>query len=389
MPCASYLPHRPPGPAEPPPMPQHPTSPAARPTSALDALPFATAARALTDHGLRAGQAEAALTTLWRAVLVDDQPFATAVSALGRAARTAASATLAAPTALAVAEHALAADGTLRLGLRTHDGLAIETVVIPAPGGDRTTVCLSSQAGCAFACKFCETGRLGLQRSLGTGEIVAQFRLARAAWTAIAAARPPVGNVVFMGMGEPFDNLPAVASALSVLQDDRAFGLGWRACTVSTVGVVAQLPAFFETCRAHLAVSLNAPDDARRSAVMPVNRRWPLAELKLALQTHLPAGRDVLIEYVLFDGWNDSADDARQLVAWLHGLPVRVNLIVANPGPDETLRTPSMATVEAFRVALQQAGVRAMVRHPHGREVGGACGQLAGRLRGGSGECAS
>ncbi|MSP91705.1 MAG: radical SAM protein [Myxococcales bacterium] len=358
--------------------------PTPAPPAALDALPFDLAARALASHGLRPSQADAALAALWRAVLVEEQPWATGLAALGRAARSAAAVAVAPPTTLRLAEHALAADGTLRLGLTTADGQAIETVVIPAPGGDRTTVCLSSQAGCAFACRFCETGRLGLQRALGSGEIVAQFRLARAAWQAIRGTRPPVGNVVFMGMGEPFDNLAAVAAALAVLQDDRAFGLGWRSCTVSTVGVVAQLPTFFATCRAHLAVSLNAPDDERRSFAMPVNRRWPLAELKRALQSHLPAGRDVLVEYVLFDGWNDSAADARLLAGWLAGLPARLNLIVANPGPDAALRTPTMAAVEAFRAEMQAAGVRALVRHPHGREVGGACGQLAGRLRGAS-----
>jgi 23S rRNA (adenine2503-C2)-methyltransferase len=336
---------------------------------------------ALVAEGLTATRADAAVALLLRDALVRGELCANVHQRLGRAAKTVADRVIGPPTELAVHERALAGDGALRLLLGTEDGCDVETVVIPATRGDRTTVCVSSQAGCAFACTFCETGRLGLQRSLSAGEIVAQFRVAVREWCGANPIAPAPINLVVMGMGEPLDNLPAVATALAVVQDDRAWGLGWRSCTVSTVGHVPNLPKFLATCRAHLAVSLHAPDDARRSRIVPANRRWPLTLLKCTLQDHLPPGRDVLVEYALFAGFNDALADADALAHWCDGLPVRVNLMPANPGPDATLRAPTMLAVSAFQHRLRELGVRAMVRHPHGREIGGACGQLAGRAR--------
>jgi 23S rRNA (adenine2503-C2)-methyltransferase len=280
---------------------------------------------------------------------------------------------LEATPSLVVADEAPSSDGTVRFALRACDGALVEAVIIPGPA--RTTLCVSSQVGCARACTFCETGVHGLTRQLETGEIVDQVRVAAARY----AGR--ISNLVFMGMGEPFDNLGEVARAIRLLTDPRAFGFAAKRVTVSTVGVVDKLDAFFASCRAELAVSLNAPDDARRDAIMPVNRRAPLAVLREALQTKLPAGRRVLFEYVVFDGFNDSLEDADRVAAFVEGLACRVNVIPSNAGPDPALRPPRADRLDAFVARLSSHGVTTLVRRPRGRDVGGACGQLAGALR--------
>jgi 23S rRNA (adenine2503-C2)-methyltransferase len=291
---------------------------------------------------------------------------------------------------LRIAEEALAEDGTVRLGLRAADGAFVESVIIPGPA--RTTVCISSQVGCARACTFCETGRLGLMRQMSSAEIVDQVRLARAAWSRRAGAQTtghdggaaPLQNIVFMGMGEPFDNLAEVLRAIRLLTEPRAFAFAPSRITVSTVGVADKLAAFFAGARAELAVSLNAPDDARRSTIMPINTRVPLARLREALVATLPPGRRVLFEYVLFDRWNDAPEDADLLAAYVAGLRCRVNVIPSNPGPDPALRPPSPERLAAFIARLAGLGVTTLVRRPRGRDVGGACGQLAGALRAGA-----
>jgi 23S rRNA (adenine2503-C2)-methyltransferase len=277
---------------------------------------------------------------------------------------------------LEIAERAPAGDGVERLLLRARDGSLLETVLIPGPA--RTTVCISSQVGCARACTFCETGALGLTRQLDAGEMVDQVRLARALW---GDKYPPLTNVVFMGMGEPFDNLGEVARATHVLTDDRGIKLSPSRVTVSTVGVADKIPAFFESCRAELAVSLNAPDDARRSAIMPVNDRFDMATLRAAIAAHLPRGHKVLFEYVLIAGFNDALGDADLVADYVQGLRARVNVIPVNPGPDPAIRPPSPEAVDAFVGRLAHHGVTTLVRRPRGRDVGGACGQLAGARR--------
>jgi 23S rRNA (adenine2503-C2)-methyltransferase len=216
-----------------------------------------------------------------------------------------------------------------------------------------------------------------------SGEIIDQVRLARAVWRARRGdgGAPPLQNLVFMGMGEPFDNLDEVSRAIRLLTDGRAFAFAPSRLTVSTVGVAEKLDAFFAACHAELAVSLNAPDDARRSRIMPVNRRTSLAQLREALLRTLPAGRRVLFEYVLFDRFNDDPADADLLAAWTRGIRCRVNVIPVNPGPDPDLRPPSPERLEAFVARLSSLGVTTLVRRPRGRDVGGACGQLAGALR--------
>ncbi len=280
--------------------------------------------------------------------------------------------------ALSIAEEAPSADHTLRLLLRTQDGAFVESVLIPGP--QRTTLCISSQVGCARACTFCETGRHGLLRQMSAGEIVDQVRIARALWQKLDGS-PPLQNLVFMGMGEPFDNLREVLAAVRLLCDHQAFGFAPSRVTVSTVGVADKIQAFFEGCRAELAVSLNAPDDARRSAIMPVNARFDLAALRKAIENSLPEKRRVFFEYVLFDGFNDAPSDADRLAAYVQGLRCRVNVIPCNPGPDPALKPPSQERLDAFVARLSGHGVTTLVRRPRGRDVGGACGQLAGSKR--------
>ncbi len=345
---------------------------------------------ALEANGLRPMQARNAVMGMFRGFFIDGEPLAKCIGKLGKTARAATDPIGYEECAPVVAQSAVAKDGTTRLLLRYNDGSVIETVIIVAnhegaPGNPRTTVCVSSQVGCGRGCVFCETARLGLSRQLSAAEIVAQLRAAWRHWQSrpdvTNGALAPITNVVFMGMGEPLDNLSAVLSAIDTMTHDWAFGLAARRITVSTVGVAAKIAPFLDATRANLALSLNAPDDKRRAAMMPVGKRTSLNDIKQALLTALPPGRDVLFEYILFGGVNDADEDADMLCEWLDGLPGRVNLIPANPGPDPGLIQPDAARVLAFQRRMLDAGVRTMVRYPHGRDVGGACGQLAGRAR--------
>ena len=277
---------------------------------------------------------------------------------------------------LTIRERAPAEDGSERLLLATRDENLVETVLIPSR--DRTTLCVSSQVGCARACAFCETGRIGLTRQLDAGEIIDQVRLAMSVW---GERTPSISNVVFMGMGEPFDNLGEVAKATDLLTDHNAFALRKSAITVSTVGVADKLEAFWSTCHAELAVSLNAPTDGQRTRLMPINERFPLEALFAELRRTLPKGRKVLFEYVLMRDLNDRDVDAQALAKCVQGVPSRVNVIPANPGPDASLIAPSPEVVDRFVAKLVSLGVTTLVRRPRGRDVGGACGQLAAARR--------
>ncbi len=299
---------------------------------------------------------------------------------VGRAAR-ALLLTLSTTPSLSIHDEVPAEDGTVRLVLRARDGALIESVLIPGPA--RTTLCISSQVGCARACTFCETGTHGLTRQLSAAEIVDEVRLARGVHAKLSAqkARPPLSNLVLMGMGEPFDNLGEVLRALAVLTDPAGLAMAPSRITVSTVGVVDKLDAFFAGTRAELAVSLNAPDDERRSRIMPINDRVPLAMLFDGLRRAVPAGRRVLFEYVLFAGFNDAIEDADRVAALMTGIRARINVIPANPGPDPQLVPPSPERLSAFVARLAEHGLTTLVRRPRGRDVGGACGQLAGARR--------
>jgi len=264
-------------------------------------------------------------------------------------------------------------DGTRRFLLELDDGLRVESVYMPYT--DRVTLCISSQVGCRFACDFCQTGVGGLQRSLAPGEIVGQVLRLRAEQECLDR---PV-NVVFMGQGEPLDNVAAVIAAVRALQDPKGPGLGWRRITVSTVGVVTALRRLSEMgeARPRLAVSLNATTDEVRSAIMPINRKWPIAELLGALRRIPWRPRErVTLEYVLLAGVNDTLEDARRLGKLLHGIPAKVNLIPWNPMPTLPFGRPSPEHIERFRRAAREGGIDVLVRYSRGADIAAACGQL-------------
>jgi 23S rRNA (adenine2503-C2)-methyltransferase len=271
-----------------------------------------------------------------------------------------------------ITDRAEAADGTTKFVLDL-SGVAVETVLIPGPG--RSTVCVSSQAGCTRHCHFCATATLGFARSLAAGEIVLQYLVSRAE----APLGAPARNVVFMGMGEPMDNLDAVLAAVNRLTDAAAPGLSPNNVTVSTSGVVPGMERFLRECPAHLALSLNATTDAERQRLMPHNKIWPIAALLDTLRADHARGsrRRYFIEYVLWEGVNDTDADAARLGALLTGLPAHVNLIPHNAVMGNRLRPPSHARVLAFQGLVGATGVRCLVRWPRGLEIAAACGQLA------------
>ena len=284
-------------------------------------------------------------------------------------------------------ERAASSDGTVKYALDL-SGDVVETVLIPARG--RSTVCVSSQAGCSRACAFCATARLGLARSLDAGEIVLQYAIA----SAEAPAGAPARNVVFMGMGEPMDNLDAVMAAVDRLLERTGPGLSAAHVTVSTSGVLPGMKRFLREGRGNLALSLNATTDAQRERLMPHNRRWPIRALLAALredQSRRP-DRRYFIEYVLWAGVNDSNEDAARLAGLLDGLNAHVNLIphnVLDIPPSRSLaqsarslasdlRPPAEDVVRRFQESLAAARIRCLVRWPRGRDIAAACGQLAG-----------
>lgn len=262
------------------------------------------------------------------------------------------------------------ADGTVKYLFELADGATIEAVDIP--DGDRRTFCISSQAGCGLACKFCVTGYWGPGRNLTAGEIVGQVLAIRRD----AELGPSGYNLVFMGMGEPLVNLDAVRGALDVLTES----VSWRRITVSTAGVVPGIDAMAAwERRPNLALSLHAPDDARRSALMPINRSHPIAELMAALERYpLERGRKITIEYILIRDFNEEPADADALARLLRGLDVKVNLIPINPDPvlGEDMVPPDDETVDRFQARLERRGVVTTLRRRRGDDVSAACGQL-------------
>jgi len=272
-----------------------------------------------------------------------------------------------------VAAHFTSVDGTVRFLLELHDGQKVEAVYMPY--ADRVTLCISSQVGCRFACGFCQTGVMGLRRSLSPGEIVGQVLRLRAEEKHLER---PV-NVVFMGQGEPLDNADGVVAAVRALQDPRGPALVWRRITVSTVGVVSGLQRLAElgASRPRVAVSLNATTDEVRSEIMPINRKWPIGELLAALRAMPWRPREkVTFEYVLLAGVNDTLDDARRLGELLRGLPAKVNLIPWNPLPTLPYRRPGPEHIEEFRLAALAGGIDVLVRYSRGADIAAACGQL-------------
>jgi 23S rRNA (adenine2503-C2)-methyltransferase len=340
--------------------------------------------------------------------LVDDVEAMTDLSKALRA-KLAAAAEVRGPV---VIRDSTAADGTRKWLLDVGNGNAVEAVYIPEglagdPADDdeppesaassrpspvryRGTLCVSSQAGCALDCAFCSTGKQGFNRNLTVAEIVGQLWHANRALIADGVRVPgggedraPITNVVMMGMGEPLANFDSVVTALRVFLDDNAYGLSRRRVTLSTSGLVPALDRLRDACPVALAVSLHAPNDALRDRLVPINRKYPLAELLAACTRYLErAPRDfVTFEYVMLAGVNDTPEHARELAVLTRSVPCKFNLIPFNPFPGTGFATSPRARVLAFQKALIDAGHVTTIRKTRGDDIDAACGQLAGRVR--------
>lgn len=260
------------------------------------------------------------------------------------------------------------ADGTRKYLFRTLAGHYIESAYIP--DGERATLCISSQAGCRMGCRFCATGRQGLQQSLSAAEILNQI--------VSLPERERLTNLVFMGMGEPLDNTDEVLRALEILTAEWGFGWSPTRITVSTSGVVPELRRFLEGTKAHLAVSLHNPFSEERAAIMPVERAWPIAEVAKILRGYdFTRQRRVSFEYILLSGMNDSPRHVKELCRLLNGIPCRINLIRFHRIPDSPYFSPPDEQVVRFRDALTARGIQTTVRASRGEDIQAACGLLS------------
>lgn len=278
-----------------------------------------------------------------------------------------------------VVERQVSKDGTRKWLIRMAPGIEVETVYIPDVGR-AGALCVSSQVGCTLNCTFCHTGTQALVRNLTAAEIVAQVQVARddlGEWPSPKEDRR-LSNIVFMGMGEPLYNLDNVAKAIDVIADHEGIAISRRRITVSTSGVVPQLPALGEKTQAMLAISLHATNDALREKLVPLNKKYPLAELMAAIRAYpgLSNAKRVTFEYVMLKGVNDSPAEAKALVKLLAGIPAKINLIPFNPWPGTDYECSSWSTIEQFAAILNRAGYASPIRTPRGRDILAACGQL-------------
>jgi len=268
-------------------------------------------------------------------------------------------------------------DGTTKILLQAEDGRVIETVIMRYE--ERTSLCVSSQVGCKLACTFCQTGKLGFFRHLSREEILAQYFVSQ---QLIGEENRRISHVVFMGMGEPFDNYDSAIGAVNTLIDPDGFGLSARHVTLSTSGIVPKIERMATDTRAALAVSLHAATDELRTKLMPINKKYPLAKLKDALVQYQKAtGRKVTIEYLLLKNENCSLTQAKALVKFLHGLRCKVNLIPFNDHPGSTFERPGPDEIRQFQKYLSDRSYPAPVRYSKGLDVSAACGQLAAKRK--------
>lgn len=269
-------------------------------------------------------------------------------------------------------------DGAQKWLFELEDGAKIETVYIPED--DRGTLCISSQVGCPLACQFCATGCLGFTRNLTVAEIIGQvWFVVRELSTDYKKHDRKITNVVFMGMGEPLLNLEHVLSAIHLLEDDLSYGLSKYRITVSTVGIVPAMDLLSAQSDVSLAVSLHAPNDELRSQLMPINQKYPLAELIPACKRFFKneSRRKISFEYIMIEGVNDSLTHARELVKLLQNVPAKVNLIPCNPVPTLSYQPSSHEQIDAFRLILKKSGINTITRKRRGADIAAACGQLA------------
>ena len=278
-----------------------------------------------------------------------------------------------------IVERQVSRDGTRKWLIRTAPGIEVECVYIPDVGR-AGALCVSSQVGCTLNCTFCHTGTQALVRNLTAAEIVAQVQVVRddlAEWPSPREDRR-LSNIVFMGMGEPLYNLDSVADAIDIIADNEGIAISRRRITVSTSGVVPELEPLGTRTQAMLAISLHATNDPLRETLVPLNRKYPLAELIAGIRAYpgLSNARRVTFEYVMLKGINDTPAEARALVQLLRGIPAKINLIPFNPWPGSTYECSDWGTIEAFAAILNRGGYASPIRTPRGRDILAACGQL-------------
>jgi 23S rRNA (adenine2503-C2)-methyltransferase len=278
--------------------------------------------------------------------------------------------------------HNISKDGTKKWVMRLDGGNSVETVLIPE--GNRGTLCVSSQVGCSLDCSFCSTGKQGFNRNLSAAEIIGQVWVALRSFGEYDPSREkPITNVVMMGMGEPLLNFDNVVDAMSLMMDDFGYGISKRRLTLSTAGVVPAIDKLGDLTDVSLAISLHAPDDALRNILVPINKKYPIAELLAACHRYLGKlsdRRKITVEYTLIKGVNDQPEQARALAQLLKGIPCKINLIPFNPFPSSDYQRPSKAAIEQFQHILGYAGHVATVRTTRGDDIDAACGQLVGRV---------
>lgn len=273
-------------------------------------------------------------------------------------------------------------DGTRKWLIKAESGSAMEMVFIPEDG--RGTLCVSSQVGCALDCSFCSTGKQGFNSDLTASEIIGQVRIARKVLEQVYPERNrAVTNVVLMGMGEPLLNFDNVIAAVKLMMDDLGYGISKRKVTISTSGVVPGIHKMIETTDASLAISLHAPNDELRNQLVPINRKYPIAELLAVCKKYaknLGDKRVITVEYTLIDGVNEQPEHAAQLATLLEDFPCKINLIPFNPFPGSGYKRPSSVAVRAFQDRLIGAGFSVTTRTTRGEDINAACGQLVGEV---------
>lgn len=274
-----------------------------------------------------------------------------------------------------------ATDGTIKFALKLEGGQEVETVWIP--DGDRATLCVSSQVGCALECTFCSTAQQGFNRNLKVSEIIGQvWRVATTIGLNNDSAKRPITNVVMMGMGEPLLNVKNVVPAMELMLDDLAFGLSKRRVTLSTSGVVPALDKLGDQIDVALAISLHAPDNALRDVLVPVNKKYPIEVFLASVRKYLAKSNanqgKVTVEYVMLNGINDSTDQAHELAKVLAGTPSKINLIPFNPYPGSPYTCSSNSRIDRFAKVLMEYGLIVVVRRTRGDDIDAACGQLVG-----------
>lgn len=276
-----------------------------------------------------------------------------------------------------------ASDGTIKFALKLEGGQEVETVWIP--DGDRATLCVSSQVGCALECTFCSTAQQGFNRNLKVSEIIGQvWRVATTIGLNNDTAKRPITNVVMMGMGEPLLNVKNVVPAMELMMDDLAFGLSKRRVTLSTSGVVPALDMLGDQIDVALAISIHAPDNALRDVLVPVNKKYPLEVFLASVRRYLAKSNanqgKVTVEYVMLNGINDSTDQAHALAKVMADTPCKINLIPFNPYPGSPYTCSSNSRIDRFAKVLMEYGLIVVVRRTRGEDIDAACGQLVGEV---------